>query len=172
MGKNKIMAGYETAKTDLGWVFIGFIGERIYRLGFGYSSQTKLLNMFCEWVDSCEERAAPYDLMKRIEAYALGGRDTFADVKINLGGATPFRKKVLQQCRKIPYGTTMSYGELAAKAGSPRAARAVGCCMSGNSIPLIIPCHRVVGHDGRLGAFSAPGGCKMKQRLIDLERQR
>jgi methylated-DNA-[protein]-cysteine S-methyltransferase len=65
----------------------------------------------------------------------------------------------------------MTYGELAAKAGSPRAARAVGSCMARNRIPLVIPCHRVVPSGGRLGSFSAPGGSETKRRLIDMERQ-
>jgi len=171
MGNRKILAGFEVAKTDLGWVLIGFVDERIERLAFGYSSRKKLLDNLYEWFTAREEAIAPYDLMKRIQAYAAGRRDLFADVKICTADATDFRRKVARQCRKIPYGKTMSYGELAARAGSPRAARAVGSCMSTNRVPLIVPCHRVVGHDGRLVAFSSPGGCKMKQRLIDLERR-
>ena len=78
----------------------------------------------------------------------------------------------MHQCRRIPYGRTMSYAELAAKAGSPNAARAVGNCMAGNRIPLIVPCHRVVCSDGRLGSYSAPGGTRMKRRLLDLESKK
>ena len=82
-----------------------------------------------------------------------------------------FQRRVLNQCRRVPCGATISYARLAAKAGYPGAARAVGNCMAGNPIPLIVPCHRVVCSDGRLGAYSAPGGTAMKRRLLALESQ-
>jgi methylated-DNA-[protein]-cysteine S-methyltransferase len=83
---------------------------------------------------------------------------------------TEFQQKVQKLCRQIPFGTTMTYGELAAKAGAPGAARAVGICMARNCFPLVVPCHRVVPAGGRLGNYSAPGGTETKQRLLDMER--
>ena len=93
----------------------------------------------------------------------------FRDVAVDPGALTPFWEVVVRQCREIPYGRTMSYGQLAARAQSPRAARAVGNCMARNRIPLIIPCHRVIAASGGPGPYSAPGGTAMKRRLLLLE---
>jgi methylated-DNA-[protein]-cysteine S-methyltransferase len=108
-------------------------------------------------------------LVRRLQAFAAGQPDALGDIRIDPGPLTDFQRRVLRQCRRIPYGQTLSYAELAAKAGFSRAARAVGNCMAGNRIPLIIPCHRVVCADGRLGSYSAPGGTSMKRRLLALE---
>jgi methylated-DNA-[protein]-cysteine S-methyltransferase len=108
-------------------------------------------------------------LVRRLQAYAAGKPDDFRDVRIDPGPLGEFQRRVLNQCRRVPYGATISYAQLAAKAGSPRAARAAGNCMAGNLIPLIIPCHRVVCSDGRVGAYSALGGSAMKRRLLAME---
>lgn len=79
-----------------------------------------------------------------------------------------FRGRVLRACARIPAGQVMTYGELAAKAGSPGAARAVGTAMATNPVPVIIPCHRVVRADGALGAYSA-GGTRAKARMLRAE---
>jgi methylated-DNA-[protein]-cysteine S-methyltransferase len=115
-------------------------------------------------------------LRRRLQAYASGKPDDFRDIRLDLCLLRPFltdfQLRVLEQCRKIPYGATISYAELAAKAGFSRAARAVGNCMAGNLIPLLIPCHRVVKSDGQLGSYSAPGGVEMKRRLLASESKK
>jgi methylated-DNA-[protein]-cysteine S-methyltransferase len=90
-------------------------------------------------------------------------------VPIVLTGLTDFQQRVVRECRRIPYGHTLAYGELAVRAGSPHAARAVGGVMARNRIALVIPCHRVVGSAGKLGGYSAPDGIRMKTRLLELE---
>jgi methylated-DNA-[protein]-cysteine S-methyltransferase len=82
---------------------------------------------------------------------------------------TDFQRKVLDACRAIPPGETLSYAELAVIAGAPGAARAVGNVMRTNRIPLVIPCHRVVGSGGSLGGYSAPDGLAMKRKLLERE---
>ena len=78
---------------------------------------------------------------------------------------------VIKNCRRIGWGETLTYGQLAEAAGSPRAARAVGTVMSGNRFPIIVPCHRVVSSTGnRFGGFTAPGGVPMKKRMLKLEQ--
>ncbi|NIL99328.1 MAG: methylated-DNA--[protein]-cysteine S-methyltransferase, partial [Planctomycetales bacterium] len=108
-------------------------------------------------------------LADRLQAYAEGQPDDFRDVAVDLDCFTRFQQRVLRACRTIPYGQTVCYADLAARCGSPAAARAVGNVMSNNRLPLIVPCHRVVGSAGRLGGFSAPGGLAMKRRLLRLE---
>lgn len=83
---------------------------------------------------------------------------------------TPFQSKVLHACGQIPYGQVCTYSQLAAAVGSPGAARAVGSVMSRNCLPIVIPCHRVVGSRGKLTGYSAPGGIAMKAALLKMER--
>lgn len=83
---------------------------------------------------------------------------------------TVFRAKVYEVVRKIPHGKTLSYSKVAAQSGSPGAARAVGAAMAANPLPLIIPCHRVVGSDGKLTGFR--GGLNIKEMLLELEGNR
>ena len=108
-------------------------------------------------------------LVRRLQAYAEGEPEDFRDVQVDLDGLSRFRRRVFEACRQIPYGETLSYAELAVRAGFPKAFRAVGNCLAANRVPLIIPCHRVVCSNGQIGRFSAPGGGGMKQRLIQLE---
>jgi methylated-DNA-[protein]-cysteine S-methyltransferase len=84
-------------------------------------------------------------------------------------GTTSFQKKIYQATAAIPRGKVRTYGELAAKAGSPGAARAVGTCMASNPMPLLVPCHRVVGAHSGLGGFSG-GGLSVKLRLLRAEQ--
>jgi methylated-DNA-[protein]-cysteine S-methyltransferase len=95
--------------------------------------------------------------------------DSFLDVRLDLADYSPFQSAVVQHCRRIPIGQTITYGELARRAGSPGAARAVGQVMACNRFPLIVPCHRVVGANGSLGGFSARNGLNMKRRLLRIE---
>ena len=104
---------------------------------------------------------------RQIRAYCAGRLRRFT-VAIDLSGVPPFHRKVLTAARRIPYGRTATYGELARRAGSPRAARAVGQAMAHNPVALIVPCHRVVAAGGGLGGFG--GGLALKRRLLALER--
>ncbi len=104
--------------------------------------------------------------MRAVEEYFTTGKDTFASYSPDFAGMTPFRKKVMQELRNVPAGETVTYGELAATAGSPGAARAVGNVMATNPVPLFVPCHRVVATNG-LGGFT--GGLDVKRALLKLE---
>jgi methylated-DNA-[protein]-cysteine S-methyltransferase len=108
-------------------------------------------------------------LQKQIIAYFAGKPARF-DASIVLDGLSPFARKVLDACRKIPASKTVSYSQLAGMIGKPRASRAVGSALARNPIPLIIPCHRVVHSDGSLGNFSAFGGTSTKKKLLALEK--
>ncbi len=101
----------------------------------------------------------------QLAAYFAGERKTF-DLKLNPAG-TPYQKAVWSLLTKIPYGTTTTYKDLAVKMGNSKASRAVGMCNGRNPIMIVIPCHRVIGSDGRLTGFA--GGLEMKRDLLDLE---
>jgi methylated-DNA-[protein]-cysteine S-methyltransferase len=108
-------------------------------------------------------------LIADIQDYMTGRQIDFAAVAIDLAGAGPFERKVYAAARSIPWGRTVSYGELARQAGSPGAARAVGHALSRNPVPLIVPCHRILAKGRRIGGFSAHGGTSTKERLLALE---
>lgn len=105
-------------------------------------------------------------LKHEVEEYLRGGRTDFS-IKIDLGSGTAFQRKVWRALLQIPHGKTKSYGEIAGEIGLPRASRAVGAACGQNPIPILVPCHRVVAHNGGLGGFSA--GLHWKKRLLALE---
>jgi methylated-DNA-[protein]-cysteine S-methyltransferase len=117
--------------------------------------------------------APPSELTRRaaemLKRYFEGERQTFSDVKVDLSAVTPFRRRILELIRSIPFGEVRTYGQVAGMAGTPGAARAVGGAMACNPLPVIIPCHRIVAGDGRLTGFSAPGGIASKEYLLRLE---
>jgi methylated-DNA-[protein]-cysteine S-methyltransferase len=156
--------------SSLGWFAIIGRGEVLQHLTFGHPSAAAAEAALDPELRA-QARPGEWNpaLVRRLVDYASGGRDDFRDVPIDPGPVTPFRRKVIRHCRAIPYGKTLTYGQLADKAGSPAAARAVGQCMAANRIALVIPCHRVVASDGGLGGYSARGGLDTKRRLLELE---
>jgi methylated-DNA-[protein]-cysteine S-methyltransferase len=106
-------------------------------------------------------------IVDRIRTYFAGERVSFEDVPLDLRWATPFQEHVAAALRAIPYGETVTYGELAALAGHPNAQRAAGTFCAHNRFPLFVPCHRVVAADG-LGSYGSLG-LGYKRRLLELE---
>jgi methylated-DNA-[protein]-cysteine S-methyltransferase len=103
----------------------------------------------------------------QLRAYFAGELTEF-DLPIATGGA-PFQQRVWAELRKIPYGSTISYGELARRIGNPKAARAVGSANGDNPISIIIPCHRVIGSNGKLTGYG--GGIERKKFLLEFEAE-
>jgi methylated-DNA-[protein]-cysteine S-methyltransferase len=106
-------------------------------------------------------------LLERLVAYFQGERVGFEDVELDVEGATAFQRRVIETLRRVPYGETVTYGELAALAGHPNAYRAAGTVCAGNRFPIVVPCHRVVAANG-LGPYGA-SGAEYKRRLLALE---
>jgi methylated-DNA-[protein]-cysteine S-methyltransferase len=104
-----------------------------------------------------------------IQRYLTGAIVDFSSVALDLTDVGPFHRKVYEAARAVGWGQTASYGELARRAGSPGAARAVGQALSRNPIAIVIPCHRIVTSGNRAGGFSAFGGTCTKERLLSLE---
>ncbi len=102
--------------------------------------------------------------------YFNAGVVDFSAVACRMPPQGTFTQKVLIACKEIPYGQTCSYSSLAEQINRPDAPRAVAAALGKNKIPLVIPCHRVIYADGRIGGYSAPGGSELKKRLLDLER--
>jgi methylated-DNA-[protein]-cysteine S-methyltransferase len=159
--------------SDLGWMAAVVTGGVVKQLSFGHPSAAAARKALERKMPKAGKPGkSDARLVRRLQAYAAGIPDSLGDIPVDFGRTGEFQQRVLEQCRRIPYGRTMSYGELAAKAGSPRAARAVGNCMASNKTPLLVPCHRVVHSGGGIGSFSAPGGTSMKRRLLAMESDR
>jgi methylated-DNA-[protein]-cysteine S-methyltransferase len=108
-------------------------------------------------------------LPDRIKRYAHGLPEDFSDVPLDLEGVPIFNRQAYAELLKIGYGATTTYGAIARTLGDVTLSRAVGQAMGANPIPLIIPCHRVLASDGKMGGFSSPGGVTAKMRMLALE---
>ena len=111
--------------------------------------------------------AGEHPLVPRLQAYFAGERVSFSDVPADLEWCTPFQRELAVALRRVPWGSVVTYGELAALAGRPRAARAAGSFCAENRFAIVIPCHRVVGADG-IGGYGSLG-LGYKRRLLALE---
>ena len=140
--------GFELGKVV---VFSG-VGGKIERVTFDLDGQ------FDELISDTKEA-------EKFTGYFNGLRTAF-DFEIDLSGETPFRRRVYRKVMEIPYGQTSTYGAVASSAGYPGGARAVGQAMAANRLPLIIPCHRVISEDGKIGGFSS--GVDLKKHLLRL----
>lgn len=103
---------------------------------------------------------------RQLDEYFEGRREAF-ELDVDLRGVPEFTRRVLKELARVPYGRTTTYAELAASSGAPRAARAVGTVMNRNRIPIVLPCHRVVGTNGSLTGYA--GGLDVKEQLLRLE---
>lgn len=105
---------------------------------------------------------------KQLEEYFSGKRKSF-DLKLDMRG-TEFRKKAWNELLKIPYWETITYGEQARRLENPKSSRAVGQANGDNKILIVVPCHRVIGKNGKMTGFSSEGGIKIKEYLLELEK--
>lgn len=157
-------------KTTIGWCGVVGSGEGLKTFTMGAKRRADLAgDLFgVKPLGKGGKPAWLNRLLADLDAYFAGRRPAF-EVPLALEGVSDFYKKVYKAARAIPYGEVRTYGWLAARAGRPGAARAVGGAMASNPVPIIVPCHRVVRADGGLGGFSAPGGTRLKRKLLDLE---
>jgi methylated-DNA-[protein]-cysteine S-methyltransferase len=159
------MVCYTTMKSPVGPLLLAGDERGLLRISFGMVSNgggKREKFPKAGW----NEDAAPFaELMRQLRAYFAGELKEF-DVPLRLEG-TEFQLRVWQALRGIPYGETISYLELAKRIGDTKAVRAVGLANGSNPIPIIVPCHRVIGSDGSLVGFG--GGLQTKQKLLALE---
>ena len=160
-------ANLDVFDTSIGWFGVLFRETTICRVRFGFRERAEVVLAF-EQTDRfvLSEVAQPWRQL--LETYSSGSPVSFSDLEIDSCWMSPFQKRVIDECRIIPYGSTVTYGRLASRAGSQGAARAVGSTMRTNRFPIIVPCHRVIGANS-LGGFSASRGIETKQLLLNLE---
>lgn len=151
---------YHYHDTSIGELLLAGDGEHLSLLGFASGKMQRRHEP--EWT----KEAGPFnDACSQLDAYFTGELKEF-DLPLMPRG-TPFQELVWHALTEIPYGETWSYGQLAANIGKPKASRAVGAANGVNPIPVIIPCHRVIGATGKLTGFG--GGVETKQFLLELE---
>jgi methylated-DNA-[protein]-cysteine S-methyltransferase len=151
-------------ESPLGTILLVSDGKTLRALDFSdYEDRMNRLLRLHWPAHSLIESRSPAGLSDRIRAYFDGDLTSLDRVSVETGG-TPFQQEVWSALRKIPAGTTISYGELAARVGRPTAIRAVGSANASNPIPIVIPCHRVIGADGTLTGYG--GGLNRKRWLL------
>ena len=147
-------------ETPIGDLLLAGDGDALYLIGFPEGAMRR--EPEDDWIFSEKPFA---DAREQLTAYFAGERKSF-DLNLKPGG-TEFQMQVLEELQKIPYGTTTSYGDIAKRIGRPKAVRAVGAANGRNPIPIIIPCHRVIGSSGDMTGFG--GGIPTKEALLRLE---
>ena len=160
---------YIIFQVQLGWM--GLVGNKngLQRIFLpGLIKQDLKERITSEFPESTESPGSWERGKKQFSEYFSGKRTQF-DLPLDLSEATPFQKKVYAVLSRVPFGEVRTYRWLAQKIGNPKALRAVGLANAKNRWPLVIPCHRVVGSDGFLTGFSAPGGLDLKASLLKLE---
>jgi methylated-DNA-[protein]-cysteine S-methyltransferase len=153
--------------TPLGDLLVGVTDRGVCRIHFDPDPEQELESLARQFGPRVLRSAQPVERVKRqLDEYFAGARRAF-DVDWDIRFLPEFNRRVLAQLARVEYGTTTTYGDLAAMAGNPRAARAVGTVMNRNPIPIVLPCHRVVGANGKLVGYA--GGLERKERLLRLE---
>jgi methylated-DNA-[protein]-cysteine S-methyltransferase len=124
------------------------------------------------WPDAVEAAFVPAGVQRaldRVQGLLAGDAVDLADIPLDLDAAPDFHRRVYDVARTIPPGRTMTYGEIAKRLGTPHESREVGQALGKNPVAIIVPCHRVLGADGRMGGFSANGGVSTKRRMLEIE---
>jgi len=153
---------FDLVPSPVGELFIASTRRGLCRISYSAEGQEEALAR----TFGLRVLRLPIDEVRReLDEYFEGRRRNF-DLALDLR-VTPFNAAVLGELARVPYGTLASYGSLAARVGRPHAARAVGGVMNRNPIPIVLPCHRIVGADGSLTGYA--GGLEIKRALLELE---
>ena len=158
---------YTICNIDIGWVGILGSGYGLLRTTLPQDSAQEAEQLLGDRVgEAAWSNNFFADLLQRLRSYFGGHQVAFPD-ELDLSPATAFQREVWQITRLIPYGDTRSYTWVAEQVGKAGAVRAVGQALGQNPLPIIVPCHRVVAKDGKLGGYS--GGVEKKSYLLQLE---
>jgi O-6-methylguanine DNA methyltransferase len=164
---------WTTFSTALGVCGLSWTSQGIASFSLPETSGEMLEQQLKETTGTDKAASAPpswvKDLVRKVKAHLKGHAQDFSAIPLSLTDQSEFMLSIYHAAQKIPSGTVRTYGELASLVGKPNAARAVGGALGKNPIPLIVPCHRVIGASGQLGGFSAPGGLATKVTLLELE---
>ena len=153
--------------TPVGTLLVGVTDRGVCRISFDPEPEHHLELLARVFGPRVLRSSKPVDRVRReLDEYFEGRRQHF-DVEPDVRGVPDYYRRVLDELARVEYGTTTTYGTLAALTGNPRAARAVGTVMNRNPIPIVLPCHRVIGANGKLVGYG--GGLDRKEHLLRLE---
>jgi methylated-DNA-[protein]-cysteine S-methyltransferase len=160
-------AGYDVVESPVGPLLVASTVNGLLRISYD-PDPTHHLEQLARLAGPRVLRAPRHvaEVRRELDEYFAGRRQAF-DLTVDLRGASGFTARVLDELAHVPYGRTATYGELATRAGRPSAARAVGTIMNRNPIPIVLPCHRVIGANGSLVGYG--GGLERKEQLLRLE---
>ncbi len=168
-------AGFALFDTAIGRCGIAWSRHGIVCVQLPETRETELRAGLLRKYPDMREATPPREVRRAIAGIAAllrGEQDPLSGIRLDMEQVSPFHRRVYETARTIAPGSTRSYGDIAAMLGSPRAARAVGQALGRNPFAIIVPCHRVLAADGRIGGFSASGGIASKFRLLAIEAER
>ena len=158
---------YDFTDSPVGTLLVAASGRGLCRISFDPEPEHELDQLATAFGARVLRSPGPVDPVRReLDEYFEGERTEF-DLPVDLTHLPEFQREVLRELRRVPYGQVDTYGGLAVKIGNPRAARAVGGALNRNPIPIVVPCHRIVGASGSLVGYA--GGLERKQALLGLE---
>jgi methylated-DNA-[protein]-cysteine S-methyltransferase len=163
------MQHYHVFETRLGLCGIAWSDQGITRFRLPDTDRGAVEKSFGVKARPTEPPPHVVAAVAEAKRYFGGERIDFSALGLDLASVEPFRRSIYDALRAVAWGETVTYGELAKRAGAPGAAQEVGVAMARNPVPLIIPCHRVLAAGGKIGGFSAPGRTETKQRMLALE---
>lgn len=163
--------GYCLFETPFGVCGIAWTAEGVSRFQLPEARDTATRERLIRRTGGVEREPPPdiADVIERVRRAMSGETTDFSSVRVDLAGVPAFNKRIYALLRQVGWGETVTYGDLADRAGQKGAAQAVGQAMGSNPVPVIIPCHRVLAANRKPGGFSAPGGLDTKQLLLERE---
>ena len=160
--------GYDLLPSPLGPLWVAISPKGVAAIHYGAEPSPaelrRLVRVYGPGIVPDHKRSS--GLARELDQYFNGTRREF-DIEYDLSGLTPFQTRVLNATAKIPFGSVSTYGAIAKRAGNQKASRAAGGALNQNPIPIIVPCHRVVGSNGALVGYA--GGLDVKRRLLGIE---
>ncbi|ESZ04578.1 methylated-DNA--[protein]-cysteine S-methyltransferase [Mesorhizobium sp. M1060] len=173
---SSITAGHAVLETVIGFMGIAWSEKGLIRLCLPERSREAVERRLMRHAGVAANTTANIgqpqwvvELIASIKAYATGEDVDFSGVPVDLDGVDDFRLAIYDAARKLHYGETTTYGELAKRAGQAGLPRETGAALGANPVPLVIPCHRILAAGGKIGGFSAPGGSATKEKMLAME---
>ena len=158
---------YDLVDTPIGTLLVAATERGLCRIAYDAEPERELDGLGRVFGLRVLRSTVPIDPARRqLDEYFEGKRQRF-DLAVDLALQADFNRRVLRELARVPYGEVVTYGELAARSARPRAARAVGTVMNRNPLPIVLPCHRVIGSNGKLVGYG--GGLDRKEALLRLE---
>jgi methylated-DNA-[protein]-cysteine S-methyltransferase len=158
---------YDLVDTSVGTLLVATTERGLCRIAYDAEPEREVDRLAHTFGVRVLRSARPIDQARRqLDEYFAGSRRHF-DLAVDIASQADFNRRVLHELARVPYGEVVTYGQLAANAARPRAARAVGTIMNRNPLPIVLPCHRVIGANGKLVGYA--GGLERKESLLRLE---